>query len=208
MQPLAFVIAQTHCTAHPISQRNLALSQRNVQASLATAAAMGWHVNCWPAVDGFALDHHSWDRIGVALLNRGAIVKRPGARGCFHSHFSLWQHCVELAQPIVIFEHDVKIVQPWPDHLDLDQCVWKLHTPDGRGDRINTITGLWSCGAWAYTVTPQWAGQLIAFSRTHGAQAVDKQIGSVAVPWQYTAYDIAVHGPSVKISTTSTKVPE
>jgi hypothetical protein len=204
-QPKTFLITQTTSNGSQWSDRNLQLSQKNSTVSLARAAQMGWTVELWPAVDGFALDSTAWDRIGVRLLDRGAIVKRPGARGCFHSHFGLWQHCVDLKEPIVIFEHDAKVVRSWPQTLDLDCCVWKLHTPDGRGERLNEITGHWSCGAWAYTVTPQWAAQLIAFSRTHGAQAVDKQIGSAVVPWQYTDCDIAVHGPSAGISTTSTK---
>ena len=32
---------------------------------------------------------------------------RPGVMGCFHSHYRLWQHCITLNQPILIFEDDV-----------------------------------------------------------------------------------------------------
>jgi GR25 family glycosyltransferase involved in LPS biosynthesis len=31
-----------------------------------------------------------------------------GTRGCFHSHYRLWRHCVDLNEPIAIFEDDVK----------------------------------------------------------------------------------------------------
>ena len=31
----------------------------------------------------------------------------PGVMGCFYSHFRLWQKCVELDEPIMIFEDDV-----------------------------------------------------------------------------------------------------
>jgi glycosyl transferase family 25 len=33
----------------------------------------------------------------------------PGAKGVFHSHYRLWKKCIELNEPIMIFEDDVKI---------------------------------------------------------------------------------------------------
>jgi hypothetical protein len=103
-------------------------------------------------------------------------------------------------------EHDAHVTGPWPSTIDLDQCVWKLCTPDGRGDRENDFTGLWSCGAWAYTLTPHWAAKLIEFSRSVGAQAVDKQIGSKVVDWSYWTTNLVPHKPAVHRSTTSPKV--
>ena len=46
----------------------------------------------------------------------------PGVRGCFYSHYRLWQKCVELGEPILIFEDDIKISRPhipvkWKDVL-------------------------------------------------------------------------------------------
>jgi GR25 family glycosyltransferase involved in LPS biosynthesis len=35
-------------------------------------------------------------------------LSRPGVIGCFYSHYALWQRCVELREPIMIFEDDVK----------------------------------------------------------------------------------------------------
>jgi GR25 family glycosyltransferase involved in LPS biosynthesis len=34
-------------------------------------------------------------------------ISRPGVIGCFWSHYRLWQKCVELDEPIFIFEDDV-----------------------------------------------------------------------------------------------------
>jgi glycosyl transferase family 25 len=31
----------------------------------------------------------------------------PGVKGCFYSHFRLWQKCVEINEPIIIFEDDI-----------------------------------------------------------------------------------------------------
>ena len=36
-----------------------------------------------------------------------AKILRPGVIGCFYSHYRLWQKCIELNEPIMIFEDDV-----------------------------------------------------------------------------------------------------
>ena len=36
----------------------------------------------------------------------------PGVVGCFDSHYRLWELCVELNEPILIFEDDAHIVRP------------------------------------------------------------------------------------------------
>jgi GR25 family glycosyltransferase involved in LPS biosynthesis len=40
-------------------------------------------------------------------------LSRPGVVGCFYSHYSLWEKCVELGEPIMIFEDDVKFYRGW-----------------------------------------------------------------------------------------------
>jgi glycosyl transferase, family 25 len=37
----------------------------------------------------------------------------PGEMGCFDSHYRLWQKCVELDEPIMVFEDDALIVRPY-----------------------------------------------------------------------------------------------
>jgi hypothetical protein len=40
-------------------------------------------------------------------------MRRPGVVGCFYSHYGLWKRCVELNEPIMIFEDDVKFYRRW-----------------------------------------------------------------------------------------------
>ena len=40
-------------------------------------------------------------------------LSRPGVVGCFYSHYSLWEKCVQLNEPIMIFEDDVKFYRGW-----------------------------------------------------------------------------------------------
>jgi hypothetical protein len=198
MTPTAYIITVIDSSAPGFS-----VGQANLAATVKTLERWGWDWTVWAATVPSEVD---WPSLGVELLPRGAILKRPGAQACFHSHFRLWEHCVAIDQPIVVMEHDAHVTGPWPSTINLDQCVWKLCTPDGRGDRENDFTGLWSCGAWAYTLTPHWAAKLIEFSRSVGAQAVDKQIGSKVVDWSYWTTNLVPHKPAVHRSTTSPKV--
>ena len=38
-------------------------------------------------------------------------MSKPGVLGCFYSHYSLWKKCIELNEPIYIFEDDVIFVR-------------------------------------------------------------------------------------------------
>jgi GR25 family glycosyltransferase involved in LPS biosynthesis len=45
--------------------------------------------------------------------NHVGKLSRPGVVGCFYSHYSLWEKCVQLNEPIMIFEDDVKFYRGW-----------------------------------------------------------------------------------------------
>lgn len=49
-------------------------------------------------------------RIGENHIGK---LSRPGVVGCFYSHYALWKKCVELGEPIMIFEDDVKFYRGW-----------------------------------------------------------------------------------------------
>jgi GR25 family glycosyltransferase involved in LPS biosynthesis len=40
-------------------------------------------------------------------------MRNPGEMGCFDSHYRLWEKCVELNEPIMIFEDDVKFTRAY-----------------------------------------------------------------------------------------------
>jgi GR25 family glycosyltransferase involved in LPS biosynthesis len=43
----------------------------------------------------------------------GGKLSMPGVQGCFYSHYNLWKKCIDLGEPIMIFEDDVKIFRSW-----------------------------------------------------------------------------------------------
>ena len=49
-------------------------------------------------------------------------MKSPGVRGCFYSHYRLWQKCVDLNEPIIIFEDDIVISRPFLE-TDWDEVL-------------------------------------------------------------------------------------
>jgi GR25 family glycosyltransferase involved in LPS biosynthesis len=58
-----------------------------------------------------------------------------GFKGCFLSHFLLWEKCIELDEPIMILEHDALMIRPLPENiLDLftHHCIldYGIHLPN------------------------------------------------------------------------------
>jgi hypothetical protein len=57
---------------------------------------------------------HTWKVSERLLIGQDAgKMSRPGVIGCFYSHYTLWRRCVELGEPIMIFEDDVKFYRGW-----------------------------------------------------------------------------------------------
>jgi GR25 family glycosyltransferase involved in LPS biosynthesis len=101
---------------------------------------------------------------------------RLGVMGCFHSHWRLWQRCVELNEPILIFEDDVIFERgwmpvEWSDVLlvatgkSVYQDPWyaeKLYNPSGEPAAVG-FKGKVMPGAVGYGLTPQGAKKLTEF---------------------------------------------
>ena len=99
----------------------------------------------------------------------GFIEKYSRPENCiagFLSHHSLWTKCLELNEPIVIFEHDAVITNDIPnlvlfDILNLGKPSYgKFNTPTfiGYGSLVSKP---YFPGAHAYRITPKGAADLI-----------------------------------------------
>lgn len=101
-----------------------------------------------------------------------------GELGCFASHYSLWQKCVELETPIIILEDDVLILDNFRDFyqhanqfIEKYPFIW-LHKNyrDNKKMIIDTIANLsiakfyrdYFC-AMGYIITPTAAKQLLKY---------------------------------------------
>jgi hypothetical protein len=162
------------------------------------------HGYAWQRVTqcyGHTVTDETWQSLGIQRLDQGKWVRRPGAWGCFISHYRLWLECRAQGDTRIILEHDALAQAAWPGDLDLDHCVWKLWRPVPL--KYKPTVGSWNRGAWAYTVTAAQADSLIRFTEQHGALALDKQLGSHAVTWQHWHTDLFLHDPTPRASTTA-----
>jgi len=189
---------QPHCyvIAHPTS--------RVVNDCIASLKKHGWAFEVFPAVNGHTVTEQTWKSVGVQMSSNGKMPRRPGAQGCWISHWRLWNRCVDTDRPIVILEHDAVVTAPWPTDLDIESTLVKLYTT--AECKVNPAFGLWSKGSYAYTLTPAQAQRLIDYARTNGAQAVDKHLGEQVLPWRFHSKDLIVLNPHRGKSTTSSKI--
>lgn len=57
---------------------------------------------------------------GIKLFSRK--VSGTGAKGVFHSHYRLWEKCVELNEPIMVFEDDAIILKNYQP-IEFDEVL-------------------------------------------------------------------------------------
>ena len=100
---------------------------------------------------------------------------RPGVLGCFLSHYKLWQHCVEINEPIMIFEDDVILYRgfepvTWNQVLILSVCTeWTersekyLGLLDDHAEPAQALEFQEFClpGTSGYAITPAAAEKLV-----------------------------------------------
>jgi GR25 family glycosyltransferase involved in LPS biosynthesis len=142
----------------------------------------------------------------------------PGAQGCFYSHYRLWQKCVELNEPIIIWEDDIVLRRPyipveWGDVLVLalghpsktEKYRHYLDTP--KGDPVaadyyqSSMPG--NCG---YAIKPHAAKKIVdIYSNTY--LAADNAINQHHVKIQIHSYvmGIALTKKDGKVSLTRGK---
>lgn len=129
--------------------------------------------------------------IGQAHIGK---LSRPGVVGCFYSHYTLWEKCVELNEPIMIFEDDVKICRnyrpvAWEGVLILslgkssfmsEPQKTYLENPTGPA-RATKWKNFSMPGASGYAITPDAALGLIKFYRPYWYPA-DNAINQFVTP--------------------------
>jgi len=149
-----------------------------------------------------------------------------GVLGCFASHLALWETCVSLKEPIIVLEHDAKMVRRWDNfywkdvlHLDYEGSVKRKHYAQGK-DRSSPVvehavynmgyiafdqpwTASMNC-AYAYAIQPDAAKRLIEFAAIDGWYAADRFIQEPVVNIDTIHWKVAEEQPeALTISTTS-----
>lgn len=110
----------------------------------------------------------------------------------FHSHWSLWNHCVDIQEEITIFEHDAVIIDLLPV-INFNGCInlgrpsyGKFNTPSMLS--TNPLTSKrYFPGAHAYRVNPSGAQKLIDQAIVH-ARPTDVFLNMDTFPWLQEYY--------------------
>ena len=165
---------------------------------LESANQFGWDIEVFPGINGLTVN---WDSYNIKIDCRSKKslrdMARPGVKGCFLSHWYLWQKCVNLKSNIGIFEYDVIFKKSAPTIFPAD--VIKL---DGfKPSKPSPATGHWWGGAHAYIITPVGAKKLLDWTNRWGANPADIMIGDNVVD---IAFDLnnRVERVELNISTT------
>lgn len=175
--------------AFVIGLSRIPASMKSAEATVATLKSYGLDAEHWEGTYGHeAADIFAQEgRVLAEQSFKGRPVdddykescSRPGVMGCFHSHYRLWKHCVDLNESILIFEDDVIfersfIPVEWNDVLLLatgktvhtnEFYAEKLYNPSGTPAAVG-FKGKVMPGAVGYGLTPQGAAKLTEFYQT------------------------------------------
>lgn len=107
-------------------------------------------------------------------------ISMPGVIGCFYSHLLLWMKCVELNEPIMIFEDDVLFYRTyipveWHDILILsigkstpETEPWRTYLENPKGTPAAVLWNNSSMpGTSGYAIKPHAASALIKTYRNY-----------------------------------------
>jgi hypothetical protein len=127
-------------------------------------------------------------------------LSRPGVIGCFYSHYNLWKKCVELKEPIMIFEDDVKFYRGYhPVEFDgvLILSLGKSsYMTEPQKSYLENPTGLVTARKWqnfsmpgasGYAIKPNAALGLTKFYKPYWYPA-DNAINQFITPLQISTY--------------------
>jgi GR25 family glycosyltransferase involved in LPS biosynthesis len=145
---------------------------------------------------------HRYEIIERQLIDEKDVPKlsRPGVIGCFYSHYNLWKRCVELNEPIMIFEDDVKFYRGYTSVEFNGVLILSLGKSSFMSDPQKTylenptgapVARKWQNfsmpGASGYAITPDAAQALVKFYRPYWYPA-DNAINQFVVPVQISTY--------------------
>ncbi len=80
--------------------------------------------------------------------------------GCFLSHYRLWKMCAEREEPVIVFEHDIRVTAPLPPLIPGFMALSFLK---------NTYSG-----AGGYALAPRGAHAVIEEATRNGVQPADE----------------------------------
>jgi len=143
-------------------------------------------------------------------------MSTPGVMGCFDSHYRLWQKCVELNEPIIVWEDDIILSRPyesveWQDVLIValghptKSVRWMplLENPTGKPEALEYKSPSMP-GCCGYAIKPHAAQRLLEEYATTFRPA-DNAINRTVVKMQIHSHIIGIAVVEGKKSLTGSK---
>ena len=147
--------------------------------AFSTGRAHGWNIELFSGVDGATVANNAdWAKYNIKINQDNKkcakMLEKPGVRGCFLSHWKLWHLCVELAEPIGIFEHDVEFLKSPLTNFEFNELL-RL---EGFEKQKPKVAGDWYEGTRGYLIKPAAAIKLIQWVQQNGCLPADVNLGS------------------------------
>lgn len=175
---------------YPFSIKNQKLGEREIKEYI--------RPELWEEFkNGF---HHTVYRRQLIGQEDIGKLSRPGVVGCFYSHYALWHKCIELNEPIMIFEDDVKFYRKY-EPVDFEGVLIlslgkSSFMTDPQKTYLENPTGVpkivkWvnfsMPGASGYALTPDAAKGLVKFYKPYWYPA-DNAINQFITPIYLHSY--------------------
>ena len=166
--------------------------EKSVQAAkrcIKSAAKYGLNVEQWKAITPRDKPHNILEQKGIPLEPFNEIYSRTAnCMAAFCSHMSLWEHSIEIDEPVIIFEHDAVMTGSLPDNLEFDKVLTfskpsygKYNTPVDVGV-MPLIQKPYFGGAHGYIVKPEGAKEMIETAKTSPG-STDVFMNTKNFPW-------------------------
>lgn len=128
------------------------------------------------------------DKVKISGLHE-AYSRINNCAAAFHSHYSLWKHCIELNEQIMILEHDAIFVNQIPERLNFNKCISIGHPSYGKWNQATKLgvnilfSKRYFPGAHGYIVKPSACREFIKHARTKMARPTDVFLNIDSFPW-------------------------
>lgn len=165
------------------------LSVMSAKKCIRSAAKFGLTVESWNAITPKDRPAEILESKGIPTRPFDEIYSRTqNCMAAFCSHMSLWEHSIEIDEPVVIFEHDAVMTGSLPEDLEFDKVITfskpsygNFNTPVDIGV-VPLIQKPYFGGAHGYIVKPEGAVELIEVAKENPL-STDVFLNTNNFPW-------------------------
>jgi GR25 family glycosyltransferase involved in LPS biosynthesis len=104
--------------AYIIRIKGNSFSENHAKAAADSCSNVGMRYEFWDAYDGTSgeiIPPESHGQV-MSMIKLTCNCLSPSEASCVLSHISLWAKCIEIDQPIVVLEHDARMLKPYASH--------------------------------------------------------------------------------------------